>query len=62
MVDWPAQDFEIEMAMMREFRCPNLVRYFDGAVIAKRREAFIVRTVYYVYSIAGCLGRLSHPA
>lgn len=29
--------------MMREFRCPNLVRYFDGAAVAKRREAFIVR-------------------
>ncbi len=29
--------------MMREFRCPNLVRYFDGTAVAKRREAFIVR-------------------
>ncbi len=58
----PAQDFEIEMAMMREYRCPNLVRYFDGAVIAKRREAFMVRTVYYIDSIVGCLVRLSHPA
>ena len=34
------------MAMMREFHCPNLVRYFDGAAIAKRREAFMVRNAF----------------
>ena len=31
------------MLAMRDFRCSNLVRYFDGAVIAQQREAFIVR-------------------
>jgi hypothetical protein len=40
-----SQDFEIEVIMMREFRCPNLVRYFDGTAVAKRREAFIVRII-----------------
>jgi hypothetical protein len=39
------QVFALEMAMLREFRCPNLVRYLDGAANAKRREAFIVRTL-----------------
>ena len=38
------QGFETEMAVLREYRNPNLVRHFDGAANAKRREAFIVRS------------------
>ncbi len=38
------QGFETEMAVLREYQSPNLVRHFDGAANAKRREAFIVRT------------------
>lgn len=53
------QVFAFEMAMLREFRCPNLVRYFDGAANAKRREAFIVRRLSLIQIVVLHLIRVS---